>query len=87
MPVTVEAVSLVTVTVAAAGTASWRIVLRDVDGAAVHVLEGRDEVFDWAGQTRVFPFAGGVHGGTLTFHALTPIALSQLQLIAADGTS
>ncbi|PZF63592.1 glycoside hydrolase family 92 protein [Curtobacterium sp. MCPF17_047] len=87
VPVTVEAVSLVTVTVAAAGTASWRIVLRDVDGAAVHVLEGRDEVFDWAGQTRVFPFDGGVHGGTLTFHALTPITLSQLQLIAADGTS
>ncbi|PZE38314.1 GH92 family glycosyl hydrolase [Curtobacterium sp. MCPF17_031] len=87
VPVTVEAVSLVTVTVAAAGTASWRIVLRDVDGTAVHVLEGRDEVFDWAGQTRVFPFVGGVHGGTLTFHALRPITLSQLQLIVADGTS
>ena len=53
--------------------------------AAVHVLEGRDEVFEWDGQTRVFPFAGGVDGGTLSFEALTPIALTQLQLIAADG--
>ena len=87
VPVTVSAASLVTVTVAAAGTGSWRIVLRDADGAAVHVLDGRDEVFDWDAQTRVFPFAGGVDGGTLSFEALTPIALTQLQLVAADGSA
>jgi hypothetical protein len=85
VPVTVSAASLVTVTVAAAGSASWRIVLRDADGAAVHVLDGRDEAFDRDGQTRVFPFDGGVDGGTLAFEASTPIALTQLQLIAADG--
>jgi predicted alpha-1,2-mannosidase len=87
VPVTVSQASLVTVTVATAGTGAWRIVLRDTDGAAVHVLVGADETFDRDGQTRAFPFAGGVDGGTLAFEALTPVALTQLQLIAADGTA
>lgn len=85
VPVSVAAASLVTVTAATPGTASWRITLRSADGYVVHTLDGLDEEFAWAGQTRVFPFAGGVDGGTLTFLALTPVALTQLQLVAADG--
>ncbi|WIB16474.1 GH92 family glycosyl hydrolase [Curtobacterium sp. MCPF17_050] len=86
VPVTVAAASLVTVTAAAAGTASWRIVLRDADERVVHQLDAQDEEFVWAGQTRVFPFAGGVSAGTLSFEAVTPVTLTQLQCIAADGS-
>jgi hypothetical protein len=87
VPVTVMVASLVTVTVATAGTASWRITLRDADGSVVHTLDAVDEEFAWAGQTRVFPFAGGVADGTLSFEAVTPVVLTQLQLIAADGAA
>jgi hypothetical protein len=87
VPVTVAGASLVTVTAASAGATSWRIVLRDGAGDSVHELDGRDEEFAWAGQTRVFPFAGGVAGGTLSFEAVTPVVLTQLQLIAVDGTA
>ncbi|PZE66507.1 GH92 family glycosyl hydrolase [Curtobacterium sp. MCBD17_021] len=86
VPVTVAAASLVTVTADAAGTASWRIVLRDADGRVVHQFDARDEEFVWGGQTRVFPFAGGVSAGTLSFEAVTPVTLTQLQCIAADGS-
>jgi predicted alpha-1,2-mannosidase len=87
VPLTVAAASLVTVTAATARTASWRVVLRDADGAVVHALDATDEEFAWAGQTRVFPFGGAVDGGTLSFEARTPIDLTQLQLIAADGSA
>lgn len=86
VPVTVGRVSLYTVTVAAPVTASWRAVLRGADGTVVHAVEERDAAFTWAGQTRVFRFAGGATGGTLAFEAATPVVLTQLQLIAADST-
>jgi predicted alpha-1,2-mannosidase len=87
VPVTVAAASLVTVTAAVAGRSSWRITLRDAEERLVHELDGRDEEFTWPGQTRVFPFAGGVDDGTLTFSAVAPVVLTQLQLIAADGAA
>lgn len=86
VPVTAAGTSLYTVTAAAPVTASWRAVLRSADGTVVHAVEERDAAFTWAGQTRVFRFAGGVTGGTLAFEAATPVVLTQLQLIAADGT-
>jgi predicted alpha-1,2-mannosidase len=86
VPVTVGAASLVTVTAAEAGRSSWRITLRDADDRVVHELDAQDEEFVWAGQTRVFPFAGGVSAGTLSFDAVTPVTLTQLQLIAANGS-
>ncbi|PZE82176.1 GH92 family glycosyl hydrolase [Curtobacterium sp. MCBD17_032] len=87
VPVTVAATSLVTVTAAEAGRSSWRITLRDADDRVVHQLDAQDEEFVWAGQTRVFPFAGGVRAGTLSFEAVTPVTLTQLQLVAADGSA
>ncbi|WIB27398.1 GH92 family glycosyl hydrolase [Curtobacterium sp. MCSS17_015] len=87
VPVTVAAASLVTVTAAEAGRSSWRITLRDADDRVVHQLDAQDEEFVWAGQTRVFPFAGGVSAGTLSFEAVTPVTLTQLQLVAADGSA
>ncbi len=86
VPVTLARASLVTVTVAAPVTASWRAVLRRRDGTVVHAVEERDAAFTWPGQTRVFRFDGGVTDGTLTFEAATPVVLTQLQLIAADST-
>ncbi len=50
----------------------------------MHELDAQDEEFVWPGQTRVFPFAGGVSAGTLSFEAVTPVTLTQLQLVAAD---
>lgn len=84
VPVTVAAASLVTVTAAEPGRSSWRITLRDADERVVHELDAQDEEFVWPGQTRVFPFAGGVSAGTLSFEAVTPVTLTQLQLVAAD---
>ncbi len=84
VPVTVAEASLLSVTVAEPVTASWRVELRDADGAVVHAVDVRDAEFTWPGQTRVFRFAGGVDGGTLSFEADSPVVLTQLQLIAAD---
>ncbi|MFS0728653.1 GH92 family glycosyl hydrolase [Curtobacterium sp. 1P10AnD] len=70
-------VSLYTVTVEAAGTYSWDVSLDGVT-ASVHGAE-----FAWAGQTRVFRLEGT--GSSFTFSAVTDVALTQLELVAADG--
>ncbi|WP_242863011.1 GH92 family glycosyl hydrolase [Curtobacterium luteum] len=70
-------VSLYTVTVEAPGTYSWDVGLGTAQ-SSVH-----DAEFAWAGQTRVFRLEGT--GSAFTFSAVTDVALTQLELIAADG--
>ncbi|WP_439689536.1 GH92 family glycosyl hydrolase [Curtobacterium sp. SP.BCp] len=70
-------VSLYTVTVEAPGTYSWDVALGATE-ASVH-----DAEFAWAGQTRVFRLEGT--GSAFTFSAVTDVALTQLELVAADG--
>ncbi|SDQ11195.1 alpha-1,2-mannosidase, putative [Curtobacterium sp. UNCCL20] len=73
---TVES-SLYTVTAASPGVLSWEVSL---GGTRVAV---QDAVFDWAGQTRVFRLQAT--GTTFTLTAVSDLALTQLELIAADG--
>ena len=76
-PVPEASASLYTVTAAAPGTYGWEVSLGD----ATAVVAGA--VFDWPGQTRVFRLVGT--GSTFTLTARTDLALTQLELIAADG--
>ena len=69
--------SLYTVTVATPGAYSWSV----RRGTAVDRVEAA--VFDWPGQTRVFPLDGT--GDAFEFTAVTPVPVTQLELIAADG--
>lgn len=50
-------------------------------GETVTAVDGAE--FTWAGQTRVFRIIGG--GSSFVFTAGTDVALTQLELIAADG--
>ncbi len=75
--VSIESASLYTVTAAAPGTYSWQVAL---GSSSVDVT---DAVFEWAGQTRVFPITGG--GASFAFTAGTDVELTQLELMAADG--
>ncbi|MGN8049255.1 GH92 family glycosyl hydrolase [Curtobacterium sp. 22159] len=69
--------SLYTVTVEAPGTYSW-----DVENGDTRVAV-QDAVFDWPGQTRVFRLQGS--GTDFSFTAVSDLAVTQLELIAADG--
>ncbi len=71
------AASLYTVTVATPGSYSWQVSL----GETVTAVDGAE--FTWPGQTRVFRIIGG--GSSFVFTAGTDVALTQLELIAADG--
>lgn len=75
--VAIESASLYTVTAAVPGTYSWQVAL---GSSSVDVT---DAVFEWAGQTRVFPITGG--GASFAFTAGTDVELTQLELMAADG--
>lgn len=68
--------SLYTVTVATPGSYSWQVSL----GETVTAVDGAE--FTWPGQTRVFRIIGG--GSSFVFTAGTDVALTQLELIAAD---
>ncbi|NUU15420.1 glycoside hydrolase family 92 protein [Curtobacterium pusillum] len=69
--------SLYTVTVESPGTYSWDVALGDTRVAV------QDAVFDWGGQTRVFHLQAT--GSAFSFTAVSDLALTQLELIAADG--
>ncbi len=69
--------SLYTVTAAAPGTLSWDVALGDVR------VSVRDAEFTRAGQTRVFRLQAT--GDRFAVTATTPVALTQLELVAADG--
>ncbi|QSB23580.1 hypothetical protein JN350_02060 [Curtobacterium sp. 24E2] len=71
------AASLYTVTVVTPGSYSWQVSL----GETVTAVDGAE--FTWTGQTRVFRIIGG--GSSFVFTAGTDVALTQLELIAADG--
>ena len=75
--VSIESASLYTVTAAVPGTYSWQVALGSSS------VEVTDAVFEWAGQTRVFPITGG--GASFAFTAGTDVELTQLELMAADG--
>ncbi|GGK94731.1 putative alpha-1,2-mannosidase [Curtobacterium luteum] len=70
-------VSLYTVTVETPGSYSWDVALGSGSSAV------REAEFDRAGQTRVFRLEGA--GSAFTFSAVTDVAVTQLELIAADG--
>jgi predicted alpha-1,2-mannosidase len=69
--------SLYTVTAATPGAYSWEASFDDTRVAV------QDAVFDWPGQTRVFRLQGS--GTVFSFTAASDLALTQLELIAADG--
>ncbi|WP_243698434.1 MULTISPECIES: glycoside hydrolase domain-containing protein [unclassified Curtobacterium] len=87
VPVSVEAASFYTVTVAQPGRFSWITMLMDIEGRVRSSDEQTDELFEWAGQTRAFRIQGGVRSGTFRFYAERRLALTQLELVARDSSS
>jgi hypothetical protein len=81
---TVDAIaSLYTVTVASAGAYSWTVRFGRPDQVG-EVQHRVDEVFEWAGQTRVFRIPRRIGNSACTvfqFTADSPVQLTQLELI------
>jgi hypothetical protein len=81
---TVDAIaSLYTVTVASAGAYSWTVRFGRPDQVG-EVQHRVDEVFEWAGQTRVFRIPRAIGNSAcivFQFTADSPVQLTQLELI------